>query len=218
MMLLARSCFSLLIILGQLILLIRIAEAGNHIPQTGLLLHNVSNASSSTGSPTSSRWLKKVSINQRPTGCWNRPWICKEDESPKKNKKLCCLNRCVDVSSDVNNCGLCGIKCPFTWQCCRGICIDTNINPFHCGKCDHKCPFFSLCIYGMCGYAQPLPPFPFPPKPPHPFPPKPPHPFPPKPPHPFPPKPPHPFPPKPPHPFPPKPPHPPLHSQSQSSE
>lgn len=208
MMLLATSCFSFLIILSQLILLVPAAEPGTHIPQTGIL-RNVTNATSSTAPPssksTSSRWLKKVSINQRPTGCWNKPWICNQGEFPPKIKKLCCLNRCIDVTSDVNNCGLCGIRCPFTWQCCRGICIDTNINPFHCGKCDHRCPFFSLCIYGMCGYAQPLPPFPFPPKPPKPFPPKPP----------IPPKP---FPPKPPKPFPPKPPHQPVDSQLRPSE
>ena len=121
----------------------------------------------------SSPWLRRV-INPRAAGCWNRPWICNEGQFPPRIKKLCCRNQCVDVTSDVYNCGLCGIRCPFTWQCCRGICINTNINPFHCGKCEHKCPFGSFCVYGMCGYAQPLPPFPFPPKPPKPpFPPKP---------------------------------------------
>lgn len=136
---------------------------------------------------TSSLWLRDA-INPRQTGCWNRPWICNEGKAPPRIKKRCCRNQCVDVASDVYNCGLCGFRCPFTWQCCRGVCINTNINPLHCGKCEHKCPFRSFCVYGMCGYAQPLPPFPFPPKPP-----KPPFPFPPKPPKP-------PFPPKPPHP------------------
>ncbi|KAK3019635.1 hypothetical protein RJ639_004997 [Escallonia herrerae] len=151
------------------------------------------------GSSTSSPWLRRVK-NPRAIGCWNRPWICNEGEFPPRIKKLCCRNRCVDVTSDPNNCGLCGIRCPFTWQCCRGLCIDTNVNPFHCGSCDHKCPFMSYCVYGMCGYAQPiLPPFPFPPRPPKP--PRPPFPFPPHPPKPS--RPPFPFPPhqpKPPHP------------------
>ncbi|CAK9163908.1 unnamed protein product [Ilex paraguariensis] len=169
-------------------------------------LQNNATNGSSPSSASSSPWLKRV-MNPRATGCWNRPWICNEGKFPPKIKKLCCKNRCVDVTSDVNNCGLCGIRCPFNWQCCHRLCINTNVNPFHCGRCDHKCPFPSFCFYGMCGYAQPLPPFPFPPKPfpPKPFPPKPfpPKPFPPKP---FPPKP---FPPKPfpPKPFPPKPPH-----------
>ncbi|XP_075079433.1 uncharacterized protein LOC142164772 [Nicotiana tabacum] len=173
--------------------------------------YNVTNGSSNS----SSLWLKSVVVkNPRAIGCWNRPWICNEGEFPPRIKRLCCRNRCVEVTSDVNNCGLCGIRCPFTWQCCRGLCINTNMNPFHCGSCEHRCQFPSLCFNGMCGYAEPLPPFPFPPRPPKP--PRPPHPFPPKPPFPFPPKPPRPpspFPPKPPRPpfpFPPKPPRPPF--------
>ncbi|KAL6975255.1 hypothetical protein U1Q18_024051 [Sarracenia purpurea var. burkii] len=163
---------------------------------------------STTVAPPLRRWLERVT-NQRGHGCKKRPWICNQDQDqdPPKTRKLCCKDRCVDVNSDVNNCGFCGIRCPFTWQCCGGVCINTNFHPFHCGRCYHRCPFRSFCLYGMCGYAAPPPPpFPFPPKPPkpphHPFPPKPPH-------HPFPPKPPHhPFPPKPPHhPFPPHPPH-----------
>ncbi|KAL2492291.1 Stigma-specific STIG1-like protein 4 [Abeliophyllum distichum] len=170
-----------------------------------------------TSNSTYSPWLRQVK-NPRAIGCWTRPWICNQGEFPLRIKRLCCRNRCVDVTSDVNNCGLCGIRCPFNWQCCRGLCININVNPFHCGSCEHRCRFPSFCIFGMCGYAQPLPPFPFPfpprpPFPPIPFPPKPfpPKPFPPKPfpPKPFPPKPfpPKPFPPKPfpPKPFPPKP-------------
>ncbi|KAK4362208.1 hypothetical protein RND71_017449 [Anisodus tanguticus] len=154
---------------------------------------NVTNGSSNSAS---SLWLKRVVKNPRAIGCWNRPWICNEAEFPPRITKLCCRNRCVDVTFDVNNCGFCGIRCPFTWQCCRGICINTNMNPFNCGSCEHRCQFPNLCYNGMCGYAQPLPPWPFPPRPPHPFPPKPPHPFPPKPPYPPFPWPPHPFPPR----------------------
>ncbi|KAL7186605.1 hypothetical protein ACSBR2_028355 [Camellia fascicularis] len=147
----------------------------------------------------SSPWLNRVTDPRAP-GCGKRPWICEQEENPPpKFRMKCCQNRCIDVTSDINNCGLCGLRCPFTWQCCRGLCINTNINPFHCGRCDHRCTFRSLCFYGMCGYAAPLPeppqhPFPFPPKPEPPrlpFPPKP------EPPH-------HPFPPKP------EPPHPPA--------
>ncbi|KAI3688514.1 hypothetical protein L2E82_46138 [Cichorium intybus] len=142
-------------------------------------------------------WVRRVS--NQVTGCRDRPWVCNRGEEPSPVRRRCCGNRCVEVTSDVNNCGVCGIRCPFTWQCCRGVCVDTNINPFNCGRCFNRCPFFTFCTYGMCGYAGPKPPFPFPPKPPIPFPPKPP-----KPPIPFPPKP-----PKPPKPFPPKPPKPP---------
>ncbi|ERN19733.1 hypothetical protein AMTR_s00062p00210870 [Amborella trichopoda] len=131
-----------------------------------------------------SPWLEKAG-KPRQSGCWKRPWICKmqEEKGPGKGKRKmrCCKNRCVDVSSDMTNCGLCGVRCPFSWHCCKGICIDTNVNPFHCGKCSHRCPIGALCFYGMCAYAQPLPPFPFPfpPKPPLPPFPKPPKPQPP---------------------------------------
>ncbi|XP_058073241.1 stigma-specific STIG1-like protein 1 [Magnolia sinica] len=163
-----------------------------------LIVLIISNPSPVAGTPSSSAWLKKVSDPRAVTGCWKQPWICNRGEKGGVNqfppapfvKRMCCKNRCVEVSSDINNCGLCGIRCPFTWQCCNGLCIDTNINPFHCGQCWKRCQLGSLCFYGMCGYAQPLPPFPFPfppklPKPPKPYPPH--FPFPPKPPKPFPP-------------------------------
>ncbi|XP_069152128.1 stigma-specific STIG1-like protein 4 [Solanum lycopersicum] len=131
---------------------------------------------------SSSSWLKRVVKNPRAIGCGNRPWICNEGDFPPRIKKRCCRNRCIDVTSDVNNCGFCRIKCPFTWQCCQGICIDTNMSPFHCGSCVRRCQPPSLCFNGMCGYAQPMPPWPFPPRPPKP--PRPPYPFPPTPPRP----------------------------------
>ncbi|PIN04281.1 hypothetical protein CDL12_23179 [Handroanthus impetiginosus] len=123
---------------------------------------------------THSRWQTGPQ-DPRSFGCRWRPWICNQQDTPRTRMR-CCRNRCVDLFSDMNNCGLCGIRCPFTWQCCRGICRNINVNPFHCGRCDNRCRFPSLCLYGMCGYAQPLPPFPFPfpPRPPRqPFPPKP---------------------------------------------
>ncbi|KAI3717911.1 hypothetical protein L1987_69826 [Smallanthus sonchifolius] len=134
-------------------------------------------------------WVRRV--RHQAIGCADRPWVCNSGGFPSPVRRRCCGNRCVEVTSDVNNCGVCGIRCPFTWQCCRGVCIDTNINPFNCGRCFNRCPFFTFCTFGMCGYAGPLPPFPpRPPKPP--FPPRPPKPpFPPRPPKPpFPPKPP----------------------------
>lgn len=98
-----------------------------------------------------SPWLKKVA-KQRPFGCRGRPWVCSQGEFPPRT--LCCRNRCVNVTSDKNNCGLCGIRCPFNWQCCRGLCRDTNFSIFNCGKCGNRCPFGQFCFFGMCGYAQ----------------------------------------------------------------
>ncbi|MQM23669.1 hypothetical protein Taro_056736 [Colocasia esculenta] len=126
---------------------------------------------------TSSPWLEKVYRRPRVSGCWERPWVCQQGEDqqqqqqqqqqqggwfPPFGRKMCCWNRCVDVTSDDNNCGLCGVRCPFNWRCCGGICVDLGTNPFHCGGCNSRCSFGSLCSFGMCGYALPLPKLPFP--------------------------------------------------------
>ncbi|KAH6770052.1 hypothetical protein C2S52_014855 [Perilla frutescens var. hirtella] len=124
-----------------------------------LLLHTLQH--NATNSSATSPWLTRLHNRRLPPGCRRQPWICNQGQSPRTRWR-CCRNRCVDLASDVNNCGLCGIRCRFTRQCCSGICVNTNRNPFNCGKCGNRCRFPIRCIYGMCGYAQPRPPFPFP--------------------------------------------------------
>ncbi|XP_047342765.1 stigma-specific STIG1-like protein 2 [Impatiens glandulifera] len=131
-----------------------------------ILEANMNNRENSTLVPSSpslgSPWLRmtvnnpneKTGKNPREPGCKNRPWICRKSEYPPWERRFCCKNRCVDVSSDVNNCGACNIRCPFGWQCCRGQCVNTNFNPRHCGSCQHRCPIGRRCIYGMCGYSS----------------------------------------------------------------
>ncbi|GLT27743.1 hypothetical protein SLA2020_027190 [Shorea laevis] len=111
---------------------------------------------------TSSRWLKNVTNwrRPRPEGCSYRPWICRQGQQPPTVRMRCCRNKCVDVASDINHCGLCGIRCRFSWQCCRGSCTNTNFNRFNCGRCGRRCSGRVRCLYGLCGYAQPLPPRP----------------------------------------------------------
>ncbi|CAN1339938.1 Stigma-specific STIG1-like protein 4 [Linum perenne] len=124
----------------------------------------------------SSPWLKKVGNHRQPRepGCARAPWICRDQSMnhrgpPGRPRMRCCRNQCVDVSSDINNCGLCGIRCPFSWLCCRGLCVNTNISPFNCGRCFNRCPWGVQCAFGMCGYGgvggggQPQP-WPRPPK------------------------------------------------------
>ncbi|GMN51651.1 hypothetical protein TIFTF001_020797 [Ficus carica] len=199
----ANAQTSTILFIIQLLILFGIGEGGSKSP-FGLRANDTDDNS------TSSPWLKKT-FKPRDPGCWKRQWICKQPGEWPPTKR-CCKNVCVDVTTDVNNCGKCGVICPFLWQCCRGFCSNTNISPLNCGKCGNICPIGIPCYFGMCGYAQPVPPWPFPPFPPRPpfppFPPRPPFPpFPPRPP--FPPKPP--LPPKPPMPpFPPKPPMPPM--------
>lgn len=169
------------LLLDVLIAILLLLSLPSHVIVEGnSISHEVVQQNLTTGSSSSS-WLKTVvnhHFGEDPRGprCWNRPWICDSGEFPPKRR--CCRNRCIDVSSDVNNCGLCGLRCHFNWQCCRGRCTNTNMSPFNCGKCENRCPFGVFCFYGMCGYAQPWPrpPFPFPPKPPRPHPPHPSHP------------------------------------------
>ncbi|CAN0900982.1 Stigma-specific STIG1-like protein 4 [Linum grandiflorum] len=127
-----------------------------------LLLELASGDSVSQSSP----WLNKVSNHHRPRepGCRDQEGINHHDP-PGRPRMRCCRNQCVDVSSDINNCGLCGIRCPFSWLCCGGLCVNTNVSPFNCGRCFNRCPWGVQCAFGMCGYgAQHQPPFPFPPR------------------------------------------------------
>ncbi|CAO2833589.1 unnamed protein product [Amaranthus hypochondriacus] len=142
------------------------------IVQADAEFNSIKSSLNITKNSTSSPWLKRVTNPRaQAQGCWNRPWICSFGQVPPR--RLCCMNRCVEIISDPLNCGFCGIRCPFTWQCCNGLCMNVNMNPFHCGKCWNRCAIGRPCVFGMCGYAQPFPPFPFPPTlpgPPFPFP------------------------------------------------
>lgn len=136
------------------------------------LLSLSSSSTLSSSSLSQSPWLEKSvrkPIITRQPGCRNRPWICNQGEWwSVPPRRRCCRNRCIDVTSDRNNCGLCGFRCVFNMKCCGGLCVNTNVNPFNCGRCGHMCPIGVLCLYGLCGYAQqPPPPVPFPPLPPY---------------------------------------------------
>ncbi|CAA6660215.1 unnamed protein product [Spirodela intermedia] len=105
----------------------------------------------------SGSWIRRASTAApRRVGCRHRPWVCFDREHPFR-RRMCCRNRCVDVGSDENNCGLCKARCPFAWSCCVGICVNTNVNPFHCGGCSVRCPLGVPCRYGLCGYALHVP-------------------------------------------------------------
>ncbi|CAK8567226.1 unnamed protein product [Lathyrus sativus] len=103
--------------------------------------------------------VEKVSGNDiSPPDCSTRPWIC--STAPFPPKSVCCGNRCVDIAKDRNNCGLCGVNCPFNWQCCNRLCVNINVSPFNCGGCGRICPIGSLCRFGICvtSFVNPAPP------------------------------------------------------------
>lgn len=74
-----------------------------------------------------------------------------------------CSGTCVDVMTDVLNCGECfrpcpagalcddGIcACPEGWRECRGICVDPSADPRHCGGCGAACGAGERCEEGTC--------------------------------------------------------------------
>ncbi|XP_059669691.1 stigma-specific STIG1-like protein 2 [Cornus florida] len=65
----------------------------------------------------------------------------------------CCNNKCIDLTTDDDNCGACKHKCKFTYSCCRGECVDLAYDKRHCGACNNRCMPGGYCIYGMCDYA-----------------------------------------------------------------
>jgi hypothetical protein len=80
--------------------------------------------------------------------------------APKTN----CNNACVDIQTDMDNCGMCGNPCdPQTQQCtmgqcckttekvCSGMCIDVQSDAKNCGMCGNVCPMNNpVCASGMC--------------------------------------------------------------------
>lgn len=97
-------------------------------------------------------------VDQVSPNCGATPWICSTGEFPPR--ALCCRNRCVDVTNDLNNCGFCGVICPLigNWKCCNGVCTNINFNPFSCGDCGRTCPFGFPCIFGRCPFEPVTPP------------------------------------------------------------
>ncbi|KAJ9153809.1 hypothetical protein P3X46_027211 [Hevea brasiliensis] len=67
--------------------------------------------------------------------------------------QTCCNNKCIDLSTDDNNCGACKNKCHFSTSCCRGQCVYLSYDKRHCGRCNHRCEKGEYCLYGMCQYA-----------------------------------------------------------------
>ncbi|KAK7385971.1 hypothetical protein VNO78_31984 [Psophocarpus tetragonolobus] len=141
-----RAQSSALVILMLVLLLIKIE--GSSTPKE---VHE----NGSGVSPSSPALMEKD--DNEIIGCEGRPEVCSRGEFPPRS--LCCGNRCVDVTSDRDNCGLCEIRCLFTFQCCNRLCINTNLDIFNCGMCGRACAAGRPCILGICAFQQtgPLP-------------------------------------------------------------
>jgi phospholipase C len=76
-----------------------------------------------------------------------------------------CGGNCVDLQSDANNCGACGVRCgagqcaggacacPGALVTCGGACVDTQSDTANCGGCGNACPNGSGCLAGRCAGA-----------------------------------------------------------------
>lgn len=76
-----------------------------------------------------------------------------------------CGEDCVDLATDIDNCGECGRRCGRgtacvdaecvcfqanrTW-CGAGECVDTQNDTKHCGECGNVCPAAHYCDQGEC--------------------------------------------------------------------
>ncbi len=81
-----------------------------------------------------------------------------------------CGGSCVDVRSDVGNCGACGTKCADGQVCaagkcelrcpagltqCDAGCFDRMNDPRHCGGCGMACSATNYCSAGSCTPISP---------------------------------------------------------------
>jgi hypothetical protein len=89
------------------------------------------------------------------------------DAGPCAPGQTLCLQRCVDVSTDSNNCGACGAACAARQACalgvcgcasgsvsCGGVCVGALFDSVNCGACGSACDAGSVCSGGVCGAAS----------------------------------------------------------------
>jgi hypothetical protein len=73
------------------------------------------------------------------------------------NGLSCCDQRCVDLKTDKQNCGTCGLSCNGAGAtCCSGSCANLTSDVKNCGACGHACSTTNAnasCTSGMCAWA-----------------------------------------------------------------
>ncbi|GLJ12163.1 hypothetical protein SUGI_0185810 [Cryptomeria japonica] len=118
---------------------------------TMLLLLSAMAVLVSVGNSHENRFLL-TAANSKALDCSYNPYVCLT-KSLKPAGPNCCAKKCVDVMTDVNNCGKCKNKYKYPSVCCNGKCTDIGSDRFNCGKCGAACKKASYCAYSMCSYA-----------------------------------------------------------------
>ena len=62
----------------------------------------------------------------------------------------CCTGVCADLQTDEANCSSCGNACNAGEGCCAGSCIDVSSDVTNCGTCGNTCPMGNNCCAGIC--------------------------------------------------------------------
>ncbi|RDX66766.1 Stigma-specific STIG1-like protein 1, partial [Mucuna pruriens] len=129
-----------------------------HKEESPFLTYNVKNHNSTENPATPSSESEELASLRGTKGlhghknvhramtCDKYPRVChaKGSEGPD-----CCRRKCVNVSTDRNNCGACGKRCKYSQVCCRGKCVNLMFDKYHCGRCGNKCNKGDSCIYAM---------------------------------------------------------------------
>lgn len=85
-------------------------------------------------------------------------------ESSECASGSCCNGICRDLSTDLNNCGACGVRCASGSSCaagvcrcpanaptvCNGVCVDTSADNSNCGNCGVGCNNGATCSNSVC--------------------------------------------------------------------
>jgi len=70
-----------------------------------------------------------------------------------KTGQIKCSGTCIDVTTDPQNCGECGMTCIAPATCCDGTCVNVNTTSYYCGSCGVSCqglPLYHICCQGTC--------------------------------------------------------------------
>ncbi|ONI09958.1 hypothetical protein PRUPE_4G020700 [Prunus persica] len=101
------------------------------------------------GSSTS-RFLASQSSPGR-GGCDQNPLACRATEGSAG--PYCCSKNCVDLRTDISNCGSFGKRCISSEICCNAHCVNPMSHNQNCGKCSNHCKEGTSCDNGMCDCA-----------------------------------------------------------------